>query len=140
MGPIMNLFYSIWDGVRRLMGLLLPFFGKARDFRGWGQGLRWGAHIVLLAGVVIGLAIIGYILELRRFMAAPWWILREFWLPIVFLLVYVLSWLGWWLWKLLGPEEADSNFPDIDQAWEEAVAALSQEGIDLTEAPLFLVL
>ncbi|MEM9657989.1 MAG: hypothetical protein AAF961_06465, partial [Planctomycetota bacterium] len=36
--------------------------------------------------------------------------------------------------------EADvSQFPDIDQAWEEGIAALDNQGIDPTDLPLFLV-
>ncbi len=66
--------------------------------------------------------------------------LRNFWLSILFLLVYALFWLAYWLLKLLGPEEQVSEFPDIDRAWEEAVASLRDKGIALADAPLFLVL
>jgi hypothetical protein len=33
-----------------------------------------------------------------------------------------------------------SRFPDIDQAWQEGVAALAREGLSLNDAPVFLVL
>src|SRR5207253_8500431 len=68
-----------------------------------------------------------------------WALLRHGWAPLLFLLIYVLMWLGWWLWKLLQPEEEASVFPDIDEAWAEAVKALEQGNIDITEVPLFLV-
>jgi hypothetical protein len=56
------------------------------------------------------------------------------------LLVYVLCWVGRWLWDLLSPEQESSVFPDLDQSMQEAVRALDQAGIDLSAAPLFLVL
>src|SRR5205807_2466832 len=43
------------------------------------------------------------------------------------------------LWDLLGAEE-ESSFPDIDEAWDQAVRALSREGISLNDVPLFVVL
>src|SRR5205807_1568758 len=62
------------------------------------------------------------------------------WLPLLFLLVYLLTWLGWWLWVLLAAEEELSAHPDIDAAWEATVLKLKDGGIDVTEVPLFLVL
>ena len=73
-------------------------------------------------------------------METPYRLLREGWLPILFLLVYLLGWLGWWLWRLLLADEEDSSFPDIDQAWDEAKRALSKAGLGLSDAPLFLIL
>jgi hypothetical protein len=62
------------------------------------------------------------------------------WLPLVFLLLYAFSWLGWWLWKLFMAEEAASQFPDLDEAWEEAMRALAEKQISLNTVPIFLIL
>jgi hypothetical protein len=135
----MGFFSSLLNGVRQLLGLVLPFFSKARDLKGVGAQFRKVLHVLMVVGILVGLAIINYAFDLDKVLRAPWEWLRRLWLPLLFLLVYVLSWLGWWLWKLLQPEEEASVFPDIDEAWAEAVKALEQGNIDLTEAPLFLV-
>jgi hypothetical protein len=65
---------------------------------------------------------------------------REWWLPLLFLLIYFLCWMSYWLWKLLVSGEEGPYFPDIEVAWEEAKMALYQAGIGLTDQPLFLIL
>ena len=102
--------------------------------------VRWVLHLAVLSLVLIGLWLLNRWLDLGRLLVPPHPSLRDLWLPSLFLLVYVLSWLGWWLWAQLGPEQESPVFPDIDRAWDEAVRALDQANIDLTEAPLFLVL
>lgn len=136
----MGFLAAIWNGFRQLLGLVLPFFSKARDLKGMGPQLRRLLHVVMVVLILVGLAFINYAFDLDKLLRAPGipWLPRV-WLPVLFLLVYVLSWLGWWLWKLLEPVEEASVFPDIDEAWAEAVKALEQGNIDLTEAPLFLV-
>ena len=66
--------------------------------------------------------------------------MRKVWLPLVFLLAYILMDLAWRLWRQLHAETEGSEFPDIDAAWAEATRNLDQAGIDLTETPLFLIL
>src|SRR5258708_1414570 len=134
----MGLFTSIVNGLRWLVGLVLPFFAKARDFQGIGPALRWAIHILLVATILVGLFFLNKLPVIYNNLTRPETV-RSYWLPLLFVLVYVLGWLGWGLWQLLQPEESYS-FPDIDAAWEEALAGLHQQGIDLTEAPLFLVL
>jgi hypothetical protein len=94
----------------------------------------------MLSVVLVGLWLLNRWLDLGKLLVTPHPALRDLWLPSLFLLVYALSWLGWWLWNQLGPEQESLVFADIDQAWNEAVRALDQASIDLTEAPLFLVL
>src|SRR5262249_6336969 len=125
-----------------LLGLILPFASEARaSARLWAL-LRLVVHVVLVAAVVAGLH------WLNNY--EPWrlWekirvhsdFLRRNWLPILFLLVHALGWLSWWLYKVLTQEEQDTHYPDIDQAWEEALGALRKAGLRLTDLPLFLVL
>jgi hypothetical protein len=135
----MGLFSKIWNGIRQLFGLVFPFFSKARDLKGMGPQLRKVLHVVMVVLILVGLAVIHRLLDLGKLIKTPYALLRDYWLPLLFLLVYILSWLGWWLWKLLEPTEEASDFPDIDEAWEEARKALDQANIDITEVPLFLV-
>jgi hypothetical protein len=70
----------------------------------------------------------------------PW--VSQFWLPLFALCLYAMLWLGWWLYRVLNTdiEPVASDFPDIDRAWAQAVAALNQAEIHLDNTPLFLVL
>jgi hypothetical protein len=139
-----RLAYGFWDLIRRAVALLIPFLSSARTLRGWGRGLRWTLTILLLVGILGGLTWINFHFGLDVLLPrAPIVFgirLANFWLPILALLLYALLWLGWWLWKLLGPESEVIEFADIDEAWEEAVHALNLASIDVREAPLFLVL
>jgi hypothetical protein len=129
----------IGQGLKGLVGLLLPTVGEARRSTG-GKVLRWVVRVVLLALVLVGLWFLNRYLELDRYVRAPLPVLREVWLPLLFLLFYVLFWLGSMLWRAIGMDVGSSDFPDIDQAWDEGLAALAEAGLDPREAPLFLVL
>ncbi len=97
-------------------------------------------HFVAVLVVVLALWWINYVLDLDKVLRAPWPALHQFWLPMLFLLGYALYWLGRMLWKLLAPVAEISEFPDIDEAWEEGLAALRQANIGVSQVPLFLVL
>jgi hypothetical protein len=133
---------GFWNIIFRVFALFMPFLRQRTWFRGIGKAVYWTLHIILLIAVLIALYWLNDYLGLdeKLKVSERWWFLRHLWLPILFMLIYVLGWLGWWLWKLLGPEEESAEFPDIDAAWDEAVYTLNQAGIDLTEAPLFVVL
>jgi len=66
----------------------------------------------------------------------------NFWLPIFFLCLYAMIWLGWWLYRVLTGDidPVKSEFPDIDKAWSQALQKLTSEEIHPDEVPLFLVL
>jgi hypothetical protein len=128
--------------VGRVVALITPFGRGASYFR-MSAGLRWFLHAVVLLGVLVLLGWINYVSRAAQLWInspnfAPW--LCKVYFPLIFFLLYAMAWLGWWLWKLLGPEDTASDFPDIDEAWAEAVQALNESGIELTDAPLFLVL
>lgn len=134
---------GFWSFSYRVVGLILPFFTRTRDVRQLGRTLWWILHVVLVL-VVLGVCYwLNTYFNLGELLQAPTVFgirLKDFWLPILFLLLYTLAWLGWWIWQLLGPEEDQVEYPDIDEAWEEALQALNTAGIGLTDAPLFLVL
>ncbi|MFL5246141.1 MAG: type VI secretion protein IcmF/TssM N-terminal domain-containing protein [Gemmataceae bacterium] len=131
-----------WLGmlIKKLVGIIFPIFAQARKSKGLSVGLRWVLHFILLAAVVGGLLYVNQSLHVPGWIPGSFRFLAKGWLPILFLLVYVLAWVGWWLWKLLAAEDEMTDFPDIDQAWDAAVGALDQAGIRLAEAPLFLIL
>jgi hypothetical protein len=54
--------------------------------------------------------------------------------------IYALIWGLVYIWLLWSEGEEASHFPDIDEAWNEAVRAVHNAGIDLRDVPLFLVL
>jgi hypothetical protein len=133
-------FTRVWDALKWLAGLMLPVAGKVRG-AGFSRGVRWFLHVVVLAAILVGLYFLNdrLLSLLGRRVEAKLGILRHIWLPLLFMLFYVLCWLGWWLWTLLVTEDEYVQFPDITEAWEEARRALDRAGIDLREVPLFLV-
>jgi hypothetical protein len=136
----MGLLASLWKGIKALPGLIFPFLVKAGDWRHWSPLVRWTVHFLVLALFLVLLGYLNYLFDLERILRAPLPMLRKVWLPLLFLLIYIQGWLGFYLWKILGAEEEGSAYPDIDSAWAEAVQALAQADIDIREVPLFLVL
>ena len=136
----MNVTNGIGAGLKSVGGLVLPMFASARDVRRISAPVRWALHAILLVIILLALYAVHRWQDLDRYLWLPSPSFRNLWLPLLFLLVYVLCWLGRWLWELLGLEQESVVFPDIDQAWQEATRALDKAGIDLTASPLFLVL
>ncbi len=136
----MFLLKLIGRGIKGIAKLAFPFFAKARELRHPGQRLRWVLRALFLVTFLVLLGFINELADLERVLRAPLPILRKVWLPLLFLLIYVMSWLIWWLWELLTSEKESSEYPDIDEAWDAALVALDQASIDLTQSPLFLIL
>jgi hypothetical protein len=124
----------LWNPLRAALGWAFPVFAKAR---GAGTALRWVIHALVVAAQLVGLYLLSEHLGLAKYIPRD---LRKFWLPILGLLLYALCWLAVALWRLWAGDQPESHFPDIDAAWDEAVRALGQADIGLTDAPLFLVL
>jgi len=133
------LIIAIWNGLGTLAALIVPVFDKTGAWRHISRGLRWVIHIILVVGSVVLLHFLNLYFDLGRYIPRQKF-LGDNWLPILFLLCYVLGWLAWALYRLLVPEDIESDFPDIDAAWDQALQALRQSGLGLTDAPLFLVL
>lgn len=110
---------------------------KAKQPRHYG---RYALHALVIILIAVGLWWLNGYLDLDKVLRSPWPVLHHYWLPILFVLGYALYWLGRWLWVLLGPDKSPSEFPDIDDAWDEATTALRGIGININQAPLFLVL
>jgi hypothetical protein len=120
-----------------LLGILFPVFGSAG---GLSRARRWALHLALATAVLVGLWYLGRVLDLERVLHSPWPALHKVWLPLLFFLFYLLSWLGYCLWRILGLERPAAEFPEIDAAWAEGMRALDQAGISVDEVPLFLIL
>lgn len=132
---------AILNTIRSWVGLVLPIFAKAGDFRSWPRWAWQTIHFAILAAVLVGLYFLNRFLKIQdTYLLRHADLLGQFYLPIVFLLLYVLCWAGYFIWKILGEGEASGEFPDIEAAWSEATAKLYDQGIDLADAPLYLIL
>ncbi len=107
--------------------------------RCWGPFLRWTVDILIVILVLGGVLFLIWVLGLERMLSSNWPFLHPFWLPLLFLMLYVLFWLSWGLLQLFRPDRVGQDFPDINRAWEEARLTLARSGIDLREVPVFLV-
>src|SRR6476659_8259542 len=117
--------------LRWLGGLFLPMFSRPR----LSPGLIWFLHLLLIAGITVGLWFLQRHFRLGENIGyGPNWF-RPIWLPALFLLVYLIAWQAWWIWKLLQPEAIESVFPDIDDAWGQVVSALEKAGIGIGDTP-----
>lgn len=128
-----------WLGgkLQAVLGLILPMFHKARGSGGFPSWLRGVLHVLIVAALLAALFWLNtwFEVDIPR---AP--LLRKYWLPILFVLIYTLCWLSYWLWKLLVSDEEGPYFADIETAWEEAKISLRQAGLGLADLPLFLIL
>jgi hypothetical protein len=132
------------DLLKRLFFLAFPMFDSAQAARSGDPAVRWLGRILLVGVILASLTAINQWerLGLSNMIRAttPW--VGRFWLPLLALCLYVMLWLGWWLYRLLmlDIEPVGSDFPDIDRAWSQALEALGRSDIALDNAPLFLVL
>jgi hypothetical protein len=102
-------------------------------------GLAWFLHIILVAAISVGLYIAQPHLPItRNIQHGPLWF-RPLWLSALFLLAYSLTWSVAWLWGLLAPRQATTEFPDLEVAWQEIRAALDKVGIGIADTPLYFV-
>lgn len=137
---MLRIFAWLAEKLKAVLGLILPVYQKARGSGGMPHWLRVVLHILVVAAILAVLIWINWHEDwIPHYIRGPEG-LRMSWLPILALLIYILCWLSYWLWKLLVTEEEGPYFADIDSAWEEAKMALRRAGIGLTDQPLFLIL
>jgi hypothetical protein len=130
-----------WELAKALFGLAFPMFrGGASVAATGGSIAAWMARGALLAVILLGLGL------LNQWSGVKSWIgpgrIRDVWLPLLAFCIYAMIWLGWLLVRVLSiqVDPATTEFPDIDHAWSQAVAALGSAQIHLEETPLFLIL
>ena len=132
------------DFLKGLFFLAFPMLDTSEAARSGDPAVRWLWRIILVGVVLAILAAINQwaVFGLSNVIRAtnPW--IGRFWLPLLALCLYVMLWLGWWLYRLLSLdiEPVGSEFPDIDRAWDQAMDAMGKADIALDNAPLFLVL
>lgn len=105
-----------------------------------GLVLLWLILVAAIVAVFVGLWYLNDRLNLERVLGGPWPSVRPFWLPLLFLLFCISCFVGFRLYRSLGPDRDEIEFADLEDAWVEAKAALVDSGIVITETPLFLVL
>src|SRR5436190_22015438 len=137
MGLVYNLIYRFFDLIRRWVGLILPLFSEAADFRAWPKWLKVFLHVLVLSMILVGLF---YLNEnpwvQRNLKTKAGTTLQQIYLPLLFMVLYLLRWLGFWLYKLLSQEEA-GDYTDIDEAWAAATAELRRAGFPIDRLLLY---
>ena len=84
--------------------------------------LFWAGQVVLVVVAVVVLALVNNWTGLDRVLRTRALGLNHAWLPLVFLVGYVLFWLIVWLWRLLGPLSLRRRLPSRSPgAWPSGV-------------------
>ncbi|MDX2035600.1 MAG: type VI secretion protein IcmF/TssM N-terminal domain-containing protein [Isosphaeraceae bacterium] len=136
---MLALIQSIRNFFSLISGIFLPmFYSGARAMSGVGRTVLWLLHFLLLFAILGVLYYVNNQYIRRNLTDVP--LINQFWLPALFSIFYILIWVIWKLVQVLAMEPDASDFPDIDEAWSEALSALDKAGIDPTDAPIFLVL
>ena len=140
MQTLVTLFVSFVDHIRSLVGMVIPMFAEAADFRAWPAWVRMLVTVIVFAVILTGLYFLNqlpYVQDhLKKYAHDR---IKPFYLPLLFLLLCALSWIGYFWWKLFNATEA-AEYPDIAAAWAEAVEKLRASGTGVADLPLYLVL
>ncbi|HET6572204.1 MAG TPA: type VI secretion protein IcmF/TssM N-terminal domain-containing protein, partial [Fimbriiglobus sp.] len=140
MQALLSLIYGFLSGIRAFVGLVLPIFSNAADFRSWPGWLKVLIGLGLVAAICVGLYFLQQAIGLKELLAGARTQLQPYFLPLLFLLVVLFSWLAYGLWVFFAAGTEAAEFPDIQAAWAEAVHRLDASGMRVGDAPLFLVL
>jgi IcmF-related N-terminal domain len=138
-----NLISKPWELVCWLWGLAFPMLSEqAGAPEKANPAGRWAARTVLVAFVLLILGLVNNASRIGLYNWIPHPLMGKIWLPLFGLCLYVLLWLGWWLYRVLSLDVGieESEFPDIDRAWAQAMEALDRAEIRLDSTPLFLIL
>src|SRR5262249_46899884 len=87
---------------------------------------------------VLGLWYVNYRYRLETDLLSPFPEAHPFWLPLLFVLLVLGAFLAWLFFKLL-TDPMTGEFPDVDEAWKEGLAALEPAGMEPREVPLSVV-
>jgi hypothetical protein len=135
----MFLFRWLWNGLRWLFGLLVPLYDSVKVLpqKPW---LRVILRVLVIVAILAGLTFLNYWLDLEQLLRVPYPLLRQIWLPLVFVLAYLLVLIAFRLWQLLGPDPTPSPYPEIEAAWRVSLRRLERANVNLASTPVFLVL
>ncbi len=139
MQTLIQLFVTFIQSIRSTVGLVLPMFAEAADFRTWPKWVKVLVHVIVLGIILYGLYWVNKLDFIQNLLKSKVNInIQKVYTPLIFVLIYVLSWLGYFWWKLFNRGDA-AEFPDIESAWDDAIRKLAQAGISLGDAPLYLI-
>ena len=97
---MLRLFAWLTGKLKAVLGLILPVYQKARGSGGMPDWLRVVLHVLVVVLILAGLYWINSFENwIPRQIRGNRWV-REWWLPLLFLLIYFLCWMSYWLWKL----------------------------------------
>lgn len=140
---MIGLIKASWNLIKRLFGLVFPMFANPGAPSAAGRAEEWVVRLLVLFVFLGLLSIINatpYI-GLYNKLQGPIPSANKYWLPLVALLIYILCWMGWLLWRSLNSDVVVvSEFPDIDAAWHQIKEALEKAGVPLQDTPVFLIL
>jgi IcmF-related N-terminal domain len=132
---------AVWEWIKWAVTALMPF----KQGVAISPMVRWVVWIVLDLALLVVLYFLNDrfdftgAVRLPRALAELTW-LRHLYLPILGQLVVLIGVVLYWFYLLWFSTPDASPFPDIDEAWQEAMRAIAQAGIQLPGVPLFLVL
>src|SRR5262245_25472696 len=105
---MMQFIYNVLSTIRSWIGLVLPVFSKAGDFRRWNPWVWRILHVLCVVAVLVLLWWLNRVFEvgiLLQLVREPAY--RQFYLPAAGLLVYALLLLVYWFWRLMGEDEGE---------------------------------
>jgi len=136
---MMSFFATAWGWITSFFSAILPFASRSI----FSPVVRWIIWIILDIAFLVFMWWLNLWLNLTQFVKADTifgdWI-RPYWAPILGQLIVFMGVVLYWFYLLWFGDVDDSDFPDIDEAWDEAMRTLGQAGIQLPNVPLFLVL
>ncbi len=141
---MLSFFTTIWDWITWAVAALMPF----KRGQALSPVVRWIIWILLDLSFLGVLFLINLYADFAQSVGIPSILnrpgMREFlrmcWLPILGQLFVFMCIALYWFYLVWFAELDDSVFPDIDEAWQEALSALERANISLTKLPVFLVL
>lgn len=141
MTAIYQFITGILEFFRSWIALLFPIFRKASDFRNWPLWVRILVYVTMM-GVVCWLLWLadGKIGFSKNLLDIPFISQNDLYLPIFFLVLHALCWYLYWLMCAWSESDAVIEFPDIEDAWRQALRQLDENGVKVAELPLFLIL
>ena len=143
---LVSMLYGFINGIRAFVGLVIPLFAEAADFKNWPKWVKWLVGVVLYGLAMWFLFWVQPRLnygphKFNGWLATycpPW--LQPFFLTAAATLLVAVSWLAHGLYKLLTTADDDTEFADIREAWQVAAGRLNAVGYRPADLPLFLVL
>ena len=129
--------YAVTAPLRMLAQLPVGLISAPRRLMGMSLPARVAVVLSILLIILVVVAFVAGILSKGAADVWQWFGLQRM-LAIVALLIVIpiVAYVAVKLWL----EGSASEFPDIDRAWKEGLAALEAQGLDPTALPIFLVM